>query len=96
MLLDLAAPASDRDAAALLFALDRNGDGGVSLEEFVESVSQAQMQAEREGGEQEAARQVREQEARQAGWQGGQEQQQYSQCQQQQQPQRWQPWQHRE
>ncbi|GFR40563.1 hypothetical protein Agub_g1139 [Astrephomene gubernaculifera] len=47
-LLDLAAPASDRDAAALMAALDLNGDGGVSLEEFVEGVRSAQLQQQQE------------------------------------------------
>ena len=42
MLADLAAPASDRDAAALMAALDANGDGGVSMDEFMAGIRAAQ------------------------------------------------------
>lgn len=44
MLADLAVPSSERDAAALVAALDANGDGAVSLDEFVQGVRTAQGQ----------------------------------------------------
>ncbi len=51
MLADLAVPSSERDAAALVAALDANGDGAVSLDEFVQGVRTAQGQgAVQQGG----------------------------------------------